>query len=143
MQRKTVLIHIAGAKLQPFLKRDAASDIAEGRCVLCHTRLVSDEPEHFCLIGRHNVLSQGDKLSWADLSIVATTEYAFQSAYVEICGKCYKKYSRRSSLALKFALIIPESLALAWAWWPLSFWGLLLWQGHFVIRSNSARTRSR
>lgn len=92
---------LTGIEPQPFLRGDAKSDIAEGRCVLCHSVLSPDESKYFCLIGRHRVLSQGDKWSWAELSIMETAKYAFQSAYVRICNRCHAKYSRRLSVALR------------------------------------------
>jgi prepilin signal peptidase PulO-like enzyme (type II secretory pathway) len=36
---------------------------------------------------------------------VETTKYAYQGAYVEICARCYTKYSRRLSSALTFSAI--------------------------------------
>ena len=113
MQKEDVseLFYLSGIEPQPFLKNKAESDIAEGRCVLCHDILLPDKPRYFCLIGRHKVLSKGDKWSWTEFSILETTRYRIQGAYVRICGRCYTKYSRMSSFVLTF-LAITSVLAL-------------------------------
>ena len=96
---------LTGIEPEPFLTDAAMSDISEVKCVLCHNKLVQDKEGCFCLIGRHKLLSEGIGWNWTKFGVVNTSKYAFQGAYVEICERCYTKYSRRLSSALKFTAI--------------------------------------
>ena len=96
---------LTGIEPEPFLTDDAVSDMAEAKCVLCHNMLVQDKQRYFCLIGRHKLLSEGLGWNWTKFGVVETAKYAFQGAYVEICERCYTKFSRRLSSALKFTAI--------------------------------------